>query len=125
MNLVLDSSILIDLERQKKEVILKISELRKLYPGLPAISFATYVEFLYGLKNKSNKNKEKFREFLEQFYVMHTSNKTADILVSLMQEHELPMADLLIAAQTIENGSILVTKDKDFERIKEVDKIII
>lgn len=125
MNIILDTSILIELERGNKEVISGVDELRKLYPAPAKISFINYFEFLYGLKDKSIKNKEKSKSFVELFEVIQTTKKTANNLVNLKQKYELPLADLLIASQTLETNGLLVTKDKDFERIDEIDKVII
>ena len=125
MNLIFDTSILIDLEKGKAESIAKIKELCILYPSTAYLSFVAYTEFLYGLRKKSLKNKEKARAFLEKFNVLHTTNKTAGIIVDLQIKHELPLADLFIAAQAIEHDCILVTKDKDFQMIKELNKIFV
>ena len=125
MNLAFDTSVLIDLEKGKAETINAVNELRMLYSSPVFISFATCVEFLYGIKERSVKNKDKARAFLEKFVVLHTTNRTADIIVDLQAKYEFPLADLFIAAQAIENNFLLVTKDRDFETIKEVQKIII
>ena len=37
----------------------------------------------------------------------------------------LPLADFLIASQVIENNMLLVTADKDFDKIEELRKIVI
>ena len=37
----------------------------------------------------------------------------------------LALADLLISSQVIENNLILVTMDKDFEKIESLKKIIL
>ncbi|MEK6915934.1 MAG: PIN domain-containing protein [Nanoarchaeota archaeon] len=60
---------------------------------------------------------------MERFNVLQTTKNTADRLVELKQKYELPLADLLIAAQVIENNGILITKDNDFDKIKEIEKI--
>ncbi len=125
MNLVFDTSIIIDLERGRRETIVKINELRKLYPAPARISFISYFEFLYGLKEKSPKNQEKSRAFIDKFRVLQTSKKTAEILANLKKLYELSLSDLIIAAQVIENNYILVTKDKDFEKINEIERIIV
>ncbi len=125
MNLILDTSILIEIERKNKIVIDRLNELKSLYPAPPRISFVSYFEYLYGLRAKSAKNKEKLKSFAELFNVIHTTNNTANFLVLLKEKYELPLADLLIAAQAIETNGLLVTKDKDFENIKEIEKIII
>ena len=125
MNLIFDTSILIDLDRGNKETIAKLEELRNMYPSPAKIGFISYFEFLLGLKDKSEKNKEKSKEFIEKFSILQTTTITADKIVILKQKYELPLADLLIAAQALENNGILVTKDKDFEQIKEINKIIL
>jgi predicted nucleic acid-binding protein len=125
MNLIFDTSILVDLERGYEATIKKLEELRKIYPAPAKIGFISYFEFLLGFKNKSVKNKEKARQFIEKFSVMQTTKNTAEALVTLKQKYELPLADLLIAAQVLENNAILVTKDKDFNMIKEMEKIVI
>ena len=125
MNLIFDTSILIDIDRGNKEIINKINELRNMYPSPAKIGFISYFEFLLGLKDKSDKNKEKSKEFIEKFNILQTTVNTADNLVMLKQKYELPLADLLIAAQTIEHNGVLLTKDRDFKDIKEINKIIL
>ena len=56
--------------------------------------------------------------------------KTGETLSGLKRKYEklgniIPLADLMIASQVIENNLILVTLDKDFERIEEMNKIIL
>ncbi len=125
MNLILDTSIVIEIEKRNIEVIKKLKELRKLYPSPPKISFISYFEFLYGIRNKSIKNKEKSLIFLNNLEVLHTTNRTADILVLLKEKYELSLADLFIASQVLEDKGILVTKDKDFSSISEIRKVLL
>ncbi|MEK6934106.1 MAG: type II toxin-antitoxin system VapC family toxin [Nanoarchaeota archaeon] len=125
MYLIFDTSILIELERGNREIIAKINEIRKIYPTPAKISFISYFEFLYGLKEKSEKNKEKALAFIEKFSILQTTKITTHNLVALKAKYEFPLADLLIAAQTMEESAILLTKDKDFEDIEEIDKIIL
>lgn len=125
MTLIFDTSILVDLDRGRIDTISKIENLKKMYPIPATIGFIAYFEFLLGLKDKSVKNKEKSKEFIERFNVLQTTKNTADKLVELKQKYELPLADLFIASQVMENNGVLVTKDKDFEQIKEINKIIL
>ncbi len=125
MNIVLDTSILIELENGNKNVINKLEELKKLYPAPPKISFISYFEFLYGLRNKSIKNKDKSLAFLNRFSIISITKNTANFLVNFKQKYELPLADLLIAAQVEETNGVLVTKDNDFNMIEEIEKSII
>ena len=53
--LILDTSIIIELERENKYFIAKLEELKKQYRSLPKISFITYFEILEGIENKSEK----------------------------------------------------------------------
>ncbi|MEK6889832.1 MAG: PIN domain-containing protein [Nanoarchaeota archaeon] len=125
MYLIFDTSILISLSRGSRETIAKISDLRKSYSSPAKISFMSYYEFVDGLRNKAEKNKEKSMEFLEKFEVIQTTKNTALILASLKSKYELSLTDLMIAAQTIEANGILVTKDNDFKEIIELNKIVI
>ena len=84
----------------------------------------SYFEFLYGLRKKSPKNKIKSEELLQLFETIQTNNFTASFLVKLKDKYELSLTDLFIASQVMENDYILVTKDRDFERIEEIDKVI-
>lgn len=125
MQLILDTSIVIELERKNKEIVFKIEELKRRYPSAPKISFITYFELLEGATNKSEKNKEEAENFIDLFEVMQTTKKTAKNLVLLRKSYELPIPDLLIAAQTLEIDGVLVTKDKDFSNIQEIRKVIL
>ena len=125
MQLVLDSSVVIELERKNREVISKIEELKNRYSLIPKISFITYFELMEGISNKSDKNMRAAQNFIELFEVIQTTKLTAKNLVALRKKYELPIPDLLIAAQTLEIGGVLVTKDKDFERINEIEKIFV
>ena len=76
------------------------------------------------------KNKDSFLDFLNNFIYLHITKKTAEILAELKLNYDnkglkLPLADLLIAAQTKENNFTLVTKDSHFETIEEIEKIIL
>ena len=124
MQLVLDTSIVIELERKNEDILSKIEELKNRYSSIPKISFITYFELLEGIANKSEKNKEEAEKFIELFEVLQTTKRTAKNLVMLKRNYELPIPDLIIAAHTLEIGGILVTKDNDFKNIKEIDKVI-
>ncbi len=123
--LILDTSIIIEIERGNKQVIAKLEELKKQHKTPPKISFMTYFEFLEGISKKSDKNKEKALAFIELFETLQTTKNTVKNLVALRQKYEFPLPDLFIAAQTQENNAVLITKDKDFRGIAEIEKIIL
>jgi len=126
MILVFDTSVLIDIENRENSTIQKIESIRLSYPEVPQISFISYFEFIYGLRKKQPHNRNKSLAFVENFNILHTTKNTANILSILKEKYgDLPLSDLFIAAQTIENNMILLTRDKDFERIGELNKIVI
>lgn len=130
MTLLLDTSILIDLERKRKSTQDKLHELSRNYPDKPKIAFITLFEILLGSKEKNELNQQRCLNFLEQFTVLQTSTRTAPLLAELKYIYDkkgisLSLSDLLIATLAIEHGLIIVTKDKDFEVISEVRKIMI
>ena len=130
MTLVLDTSILIDIERRKQSTINILKELSQSHSDPAKITFINQFEFLLGLKEKSPKNKNTAKIFLNEFLSLQTTQFTAEVIAELKQKYDsigitIPLADLLIATITLEKNCTLVTKDKDFEKIKELRKIII
>ena len=130
MTLVLDSTLLIDLDKEKKDTQQRIRELRYTFSGYPTITFITYYEFLFGIRNRNQRNKEKALQFIKTFDVLTMTKETAKILCDLRDNQDkrgkpLPLADLLIAAQIIECNSTLVTQDNDFKNIENLKTIFV
>lgn len=77
--------------------------------------------------NKS-KNYDEKASFLNKFNMLRTTKRTAEILSDLKIKYDLhgktfSLADLYIASQVIENNLVLITLDKDFSSIEELNKI--
>jgi len=130
MSLAFDTSILIGIERRDAMVLTELKKLSKIYPLKPQLPFISYFEFLRGLKIRKPKRYGELFGFLNEFNVLSSGKNTARILADLKIKYDgkgivLPLADLLIASQVIENGLILVTKDKDFEKVDELKKIVL
>lgn len=125
MTLVFDTSILIEIERGGEKVLEALKEIKERYPSPPKITFISYFEFLHGLRNKSNEYRERYLALLNAFEVIQTTKITAKVLSILKSNYELSLSDLMIASQVIENDLVLVTRDKDFETIEELQKIFI
>ena len=86
-----------------------------------SISIITLIEILRGV---SPRKRSKVKQLLEKsFDILNIVNKAilkyCD-LYTLLKQKEIPDADLLIAATAIVNNLILVTEDRDFERVKEL-----
>lgn len=130
MTLLLDTSILIDIEKKKQSTLDQLESIYKLNPDYPRITFINLFEFMRGLKERKKENIANSLEFVSQYQVIQTSTKTAPILAELKYAYDkkgisLSLSDLLIAALAIEHGFIVVTKDKDFNSISEVKKIVL
>lgn len=130
MSLVFDTSILIAIERRDKETINKLKNLYDSHPSSPQLTFISFFEYLIGLKIRKNKFFQTNLIFLKKFNVLHTTISSAEILSDLKIKYDqkgvaLSLADLLSASIVIDNSLILVTKDKDFEKIEELKKIIL
>jgi len=130
MTLAFDTSVLIEIERKDEDSLGKLREFSKIHKLLPQLPFISYYEFLKGLKIRKPKKYKELLDFVNGFSVLDITKNTASILADLKIKYDnlgisLPLADLLIASQVIENNLTLVTKDKDFEKINEIKRIIL
>ena len=130
MTLVFDSSLLIEIERRNKDILEKLKEYMELYPAAPQITFINYFEFYDVVHDRQPHNKDKALAFINNFNIIYVTKKTAEILSDLKRKYEklgtaIALADLLIASQVIENKLILLTLDKGFDKIDELNKIIL
>jgi len=130
MILVLDTNILIDLQKGNEKTKNTIRKIVKEYPYPAKITVFSKFEFITGLLGNPVKNESKVKEFISGFSVLQTTEKSPLIFAELKNEYDkkglqIPLIDLLIAGLVIENNLVLVTKDKDFEKIKELKKIMI
>src|SRR3989338_4018965 len=130
MTLLLDTSILIDLERRWEPTLMKLRELSQLHPLPATITFRNWFEFELGIKERAVRNQEQALQFLSSFSVLNTTVKTAPILAELKHNYDrkgisLSLADLLIASLALENNVTVVSKDRDFEHIEEIKKVIL
>lgn len=130
MALVLDTSILVDIERKRSETVKKLEDISKNYFLPPRITFINYFEFYEGIMEKNIKNKDILVAFINKFMCLRASSRTAEIIANLKHKYgkkgvTFGLADLIIAAQVIENNAALVTKDRAFEKIEEMKTIIV
>ena len=124
MSVILDTSILIGLQRGDRVVKMEIESLSRHFPATPSITFLNVFEYLVGIRTLT-KRKAQAIKLLENFDVINTTAKTAEVMASLRSKYDkrgmmLSLSDLLIAGLAIENDMVLVTSDRDFEGIKEL-----
>ena len=130
MTNILDTSIVIELERRNKKIIEELEKIKKEHYGPAGITFITYFEVIIGALKRSPKNKEETINFLKEFAYLNTTRRTAEILAELKAKYDkrgisLSLTDLLIAAQVYEGNHLLITKDNHFSQIDEIRKIIL
>lgn len=122
--LLLDTSILIRLQKGDSAVKKRLDTLSKRFPTTPSITFMNMFEYLVGIELWTKRKNEALK-FLENLDIINTTEKTAKIMASLKLKYDktgsqFSLADLIIAGLAIENNIILVTSDKDFQNIKEL-----
>jgi predicted nucleic acid-binding protein len=126
--MILDTSILIDLQRKQVATSRKVEEFAQRRGSPPCVAFVTYFEFYYGLQG--SKRKEEAMSLVSQLTFLPPTKKTAEILAEMKHTLEskgtvISLADLMIASQAKEHHLPLVTKDAAFLRIKEIETILI
>ena len=130
MILTFDTSILIDIERGKKETLNQLRLITKKHAGSAYILYTPYMELYSGLLKKKIKNFNQGYLLLQKFVFLAPTKDTAEITAKLKREYSqkgvtISEPDLFIAAQVVEHNLLLVTRDKDFSRIKEIKSIIL
>jgi predicted nucleic acid-binding protein len=88
------------------------------------ISFISEVELL-GFKGLSQIQENKLKELIEDCHTIQWNNKIKNITISLRKSYHIKLPDAIIAATCIVYELPLVTADKGFSKIKELDVILI
>ncbi len=89
-----------------------------------AISFVTEIELL-GRKNISKIDKKIYSEMINQSHSFQMDNEIKNECIRLKQIYGIKTPDAIIAATAILNQIPLITGDKDFAKIKDLDLILI
>lgn len=129
MKYLLDTSVLIDFFRNKLEAVELIS---KLVEESFAISVITFAEYLLGAYKTANykANIDLFEKFISQnqIQVINIDQEIADVYAAESANLEksgskLSGFDMLIAATAISHKLTLVSGDKAFKRLKDLQLI--
>ena len=128
MKYLLDTGILIELERKNKKIVELLKDIVKDF-GLLNISLFSYAEFYYGYLLKSPEAKKEAEVFLDIFNQLTLTRASAKRFCGLDYKYSkqgvgVKPFDLLMASIAIEENLTLLTMDSDFERVEEVSKII-
>lgn len=117
MKILLDTSAMIDYISGNT----KVRDILESSDGIN-ISPISFYEVLIGIEDKQGRTaiRNTFSEFPSLPFTTHDSMRAASIHLYLREKGRIinPL-DILIAAQALEHGFTLLTKDKDFDRISE------
>jgi len=89
-----------------------------------AVSCITEMEIL-GKFQISEPEKKIINELLQRSNVIDITYKIKQTAIQLKQNYRLKLPDAIIAATAIQQSLTLVTADKDFAKIAELDLILI
>jgi predicted nucleic acid-binding protein len=89
-----------------------------------AVSVITEIELL-GRKNLTPQRESIVRNLLNNCEVVDFSDTIKEITISLKQRHSIKTPDAIIAATAKSFNLPLVTADKDFEKIEDVDIVLL
>jgi len=129
MSFLIDTSVLIEIENNNKEIIKQIELLKRDNVDLH-ISIFTFCEYYFGIINKNKVNKEKIVERLNDYKLINTTKTTGitfcEVLSYLKKKGKLiPHFDIFIAAIGIEYNLTLITIDNHFKEIPQLKQIIL
>jgi len=86
------------------------------------VSFMTELELL-GFKEMTAKEEKQFNSLLSECLVVSLNNSIKDHYVSIRRNYHLKLADAIIAATAIASGIPLITSDKQFRTVKELNLV--
>jgi predicted nucleic acid-binding protein len=88
------------------------------------ISVITEIELL-GKKNITPNEEYAIRNLLNDCEIIDLSNDIKEIAISIRQKYSIKSFDAIIAATAKSLNMQLVTADKDFTKIKEIDVVLL
>ena len=118
VDLFVDTNILVNLAEGKRGVD-RYLEGNNLY-----VSVVSEIELL-GWHKITTQQKIFFKHLLSDCGIIGLINPIKDLAIGLKQKNKIKLPDAVIAASAIHLGVPLLTHDKDFQRIKDLDLVII
>lgn len=129
MKYVLDTSILIGIERGSKTVLERFGELVS-RENVFYTTTLNIAEFYYGYAGKSKEAKKKANAFLNRFKLLTLTFDSARSYAELAYLHDrlgekVEDFDLLTATIAMNNNATVITLDKGFDRIRGAKTLIL
>ena len=127
--IVLDTSILIEIERKNTHILSKLEELRKQNADSVAITAPTYSEYLRGFIKKKPTQKENAIRDLAHYLLLNTTRSSCIRCAELSGELEkagttITDMDIVIASIVLEQNGTIITQDKHFKYIPNFKVIL-
>lgn len=88
------------------------------------ISFISEVELL-GFKGISKADETKLKQLISDCFGIEWNSRIRDQAIELKKKYNLKLPDTIIASTSLVYGLPLVTADKGFSKVKELDLILI
>jgi predicted nucleic acid-binding protein len=88
------------------------------------ISFISEIELL-GYKNISKTEETALKELLKDSFIFSFNDEIKGQTIKLKQKHSIKLPDAIIASTAIVFQIPLITSDKGFKNIKELDLILL
>lgn len=121
---LLDTSVLIDLLRGEKEINKEITETGKTFCTCFPIKYELYKGTK--LARKTKKGEKEVTKMIEELQNLEANSEAAKKTAELEDNYpNISPFDLMIAAICITHQAEIITKDRDFNKIDELDKTII
>lgn len=118
IDLFVDTNILVNLAEGKKEVD-QYLEGNNLF-----VSVISEIELL-GWHKITNQQKNFFQRLLNECTLIGLINPVKELAIELKQKHRIKLPDSVIAASAIHLEIPLLTQDRDFEKIKNLNLVVI
>lgn len=113
-NIVLDTNIVLYLLNGDDELATILDQMQ-LY-----VSVITEIELL-GYQEISNDDKIKIKYFLSECVIVPLNDKIKNLCIDIKQHSKVKTPDAIVAATSIYNQIPLITSDKGFEKIQDLD----
>ena len=115
---LIDTNILIYIIQGKPEVEYFANE------GGLAVSYITEMETL-GKYMIPSAEKQVISGFLSRCYIIEMTEQIKQLAINIKQQTRIKLPDAIISATAIESKLLLVTADRDFERIENLNLLLI
>ena len=129
MSYLIDTSVLIEIEKKNYTVLSKLEGLNLVKDEF-YITSPSYTEFCFGFLKISRDRLNAEIERLEKYKLLNTSKNSSKLLAEIKYYLSkngimIPVFDLLIASIALDCKMPLITLDKHFKRIPGLDVILI